>query len=100
MGHIHKLNKDYTMRSFFSKREIYNILLKYYINTTIHDDYKKYFFYKFINRFHLNSSSSRVVNRCLLTSRAGGVVRKSKLSRMSFKEFVDKGQVPGMRRIS
>jgi len=100
MGHVHKLNKDYNMRVFFKKNEISNVLFKYYINTTLDMHYKKYFFYKFINRFHLNSSSSRVVNRCLVTSRAGGVVRKSRLSRMTFKEFTDKGQLPGYRRLS
>ena len=100
MGHLHKLKKDYSMRFFFAKTEVYNVLFKYYMNTMLDTEYKKYFFYKFVNRFHLNSSSSRIVNRCLVTSRAGGIVRKSKFSRMTFKEFADKGQIPGLRRIS
>ena len=100
MGHIHKSSKDYRMRDFFSKNEINNIVLKYYVNAPFDVDHKTYFFYKFLNRFHLNSSSSRVVNRCLLTSRAGGVVRKFRLSRITFKEFSDKSQICGMRRVS
>jgi len=100
MGHLHKLNKDYNMRFFFFKGELDNVVFKYYINTALDADYKKYMFYKFLNRFHLNSSSSRIVNRCLVTSRAGGIVRKYRLSRMTFKEFVDKSYMAGFRRIT
>jgi small subunit ribosomal protein S14 len=98
MGYKHKLKKDLINRNFFKKSEMSNLVFKYYLNSNLDHKYKKYFFYKFVYKFHLNSSSSRIVNRCLLTGRAGGVVRKFMLSRITFKEFADMGQICGVRR--
>lgn len=100
MRRANKFIKDTDMRFFFSKSEINNIIVKYYINSNLDENYKKYFFFKFINRFHLNSSSARIVNRCILTCRAGGIVRKLKFSRMTFKQLADKGQINGFKRMS
>src|SRR4029079_14642784 len=98
MGSKNKLKKDLNTRKFFKKSEMKNIIFKYYINTNIDIEYKKFFFYKFIKKFHLNSSSSRMVNRCVITGRAGGIVRKVKFSRMTFKEFVDMGNICGIKK--
>ena len=71
MGYKHKLNKDFVNRKFFLKNELNCVMLSYF-NKTVDLDYfyKCYFFYKFLNSFHLNSSSSRIVNRCIRTGRA------------------------------
>jgi small subunit ribosomal protein S14 len=98
MGYKYKLKKDSMTRDFFKKNEMNNLLFKYYLNSNLDFKYKSYFFYKFLYRFHLNSSSSRVVNRCLITGRAGGIVRKVMLSRITFKEFAEMGQICGVRR--
>ncbi len=70
MGFKHKIKKDMRNRTFFNKNEFNSIILKYYNNTDIDIKYKYYFFFKFLKKFHLNSSSSRVVNRCVMTGRA------------------------------
>lgn len=70
MGFSHKLNKDKNIRYFVIKNEINVNLMKYTMNSIDNIDYKKYVFYKFLKKFHLNSSSSRVVNRCIKTGRA------------------------------
>ena len=100
MGYKHKLKKDLKTRQFFKKSEMKNIILKYYINTDIYIEYKKYFFFKFLKNFHLNSSSSRIVNRCVITGRAGGIVRKVRFSRMTFREFADMGKICGIKKVT
>lgn len=98
MGYKHKLQKDVETRIYFNKNELNCILLKYYYNTSIKKKYKNFIFYKFIKKFHLNSSSSRIVNRCIMTGRANWTLRKFKVSRMTFKEFADNGFINGIRR--
>jgi len=99
MGYKHKINKDNITRQFFGKSELNKIILKYYINNTnINNDYKNLLFYKFIKNFHLNSSSARIVNRCIMTGKSTWVLRKFKLSRISFKELADYGKINGIRR--
>jgi hypothetical protein len=70
MGFKHRLKKDMRNRIFFDKNEFNFLLLKYYNNVDIAIEYKSYFFFKFMKKFHLNSSSSRIVNRCSMTGRA------------------------------
>jgi len=98
MGYKHKLVKDFRNRKFFNKNEFNCILLKYYNNVNIQEKYKIYIFYRFLKKFHLNSSSSRIVNRCIMTGRANWSIRMFKLSRISFKEFSDQGLITGIRR--
>jgi hypothetical protein len=70
MGFKHKLKKDLINRKFFNKNEFNFIFLRYINNIDIDKKYKYYFFFKFLKKFHLNSSSSRIVNRCIITGRA------------------------------
>lgn len=98
MGYKHKIKKDFRNRLFFNKNEFNFIILKYYNNVDIDIKYKYYIFYKFLKQFHLNSSSSRIVNRCIMTGRANWSLRMFKISRMTFKEFADNGYINGVRR--
>ena len=47
-----------------------------------------------------NSSSVRVRNRCNLTGRPRGVFRKFGLGRSKLRDFVMRGEVPGMTKAS
>jgi len=99
MGFKHKINKDKMVRQFFFKSELNKIILKYYINNTdMNMDFKNFLFYKFLRNFHLNSSSARIVNRCILTGKSTWVLRKFRLSRITFKELADNGKINGIRR--
>ncbi|MCA9349811.1 30S ribosomal protein S14, partial [Candidatus Saccharibacteria bacterium] len=42
----------------------------------------------------------RVRNRCSVTGRARGYIRKFGLSRITFREYASKGQVPGVTKSS
>lgn len=98
MGYLHKINKDKAVRNYFNNNEMEKILLNYYINVSIDKRYKFFIYYKFVKSFHLNSSSSRIVNICLKTGRSSWIIRQFRLSRMSFKELAEFGKLNGVRR--
>jgi small subunit ribosomal protein S14 len=53
-----------------------------------------------LNKLPRNSSPVRLRNRCQLTGRSRGFLRKFKLSRLSFREMANSGQIPGIVKSS
>lgn len=47
-----------------------------------------------------NSSPTRCKNRCNETGRSRGYIRKFGLSRISFREHANKGEIPGVKKAS
>ncbi|TFE02161.1 30S ribosomal protein S14 [Jeotgalibacillus salarius] len=47
-----------------------------------------------------DSAPSRLKNRCEVTGRPRGYMRKFKMSRIVFREYAHKGQVPGVKKSS
>ena len=47
-----------------------------------------------------SSSRIRLRNRCFITGRPRGVIRRFKLSRLSFREMALKGEIPGVTKAS
>lgn len=47
-----------------------------------------------------NSCPTRLKNRCLVTGRPRGVIRKFGMSRISFREKALEGQIPGVTKAS
>jgi small subunit ribosomal protein S14 len=47
-----------------------------------------------------DSSPTRLHNRCELTGRPRGYLRKFKMSRIAFRELAHKGQIPGVKKSS
>ena len=47
-----------------------------------------------------NSSPTRLHNRCVMTGRPRGFMRKFGLSRISFRELALEGKIPGVRKAS
>jgi len=47
-----------------------------------------------------NSSPTRVNNRCNLTGRCRGYIRKYGISRIKFRELALDGKIPGVRKAS
>ncbi|PYZ92738.1 30S ribosomal protein S14 [Salipaludibacillus keqinensis] len=56
--------------------------------------------YEALRKLPRDSSPTRLTNRCELTGRPRGVLRKFKLSRIAFRELAHKGQVPGVKKAS
>lgn len=53
-----------------------------------------------LNKMPRNSCPVRLRNRCHLTGRARGYLRKFKLSRLCFREFANRGLIPGITKAS
>lgn len=53
-----------------------------------------------LNLMPKNTSSVRLRNRCLLTGRSRGYLRKFKLSRLCFRELASNGTIPGVVKAS
>ncbi len=53
-----------------------------------------------LNKMPRNSSPIRLRNRCQLTGRARGFMRKFKLSRLTFRELASSGMIPGVTKSS
>ena len=53
-----------------------------------------------LNKMSKNSSSVRLRNRCQLTGRSRGYLRKFKISRLCFREMSLDGLIPGVTKAS
>jgi small subunit ribosomal protein S14 len=56
--------------------------------------------YEALSRLPRDSSPTRLHNRCKITGRPRGYLRKFKMSRISFRELAHKGQIPGVKKSS
>lgn len=56
--------------------------------------------YEALRKLPRDSSPIRLTNRCQVTGRPRGVIRKFKLSRIVFRELAHKGQIPGVKKSS
>lgn len=65
------IKKDIKKRKFVLKNEFKLIMLKYQLNNIfLKKKIKLIFHYKFLKKFHLDSSKTRLVNLCLETGRS------------------------------
>lgn len=53
-----------------------------------------------LNKMSKNSSPVRLRNRCQVTGRSRGFLRKFKLSRLTFREMAHAGLIPGIVKAS
>jgi len=56
--------------------------------------------YKALAKLPKNASPVRVVNRCKLSGRRRGFIRKYGVSRLTFRELALSGQIPGVTKAS
>lgn len=95
-----KIKKDKKIRDKVQRNEKNVLLYKYLLFNSLSKKNKHFYFFNFIKKFHLNSSSSRVINRCIYTGRSKWVIKRYKISRIKFKELCDYGKLHGVRRAS
>ncbi len=53
-----------------------------------------------LNKMPRDSSPTRLRNRCQMTGRPRGFLRKFKLSRLTFRELASMGMIPGVTKSS
>ncbi|ARF16841.1 30S ribosomal protein S14 [Sporosarcina ureae] len=56
--------------------------------------------YEALNKLLKNSSPTRLKNRCEVTGRPRGYMRKFNMSRIAVRELAHKGQLPGVKKAS
>ncbi|MDN8592333.1 30S ribosomal protein S14 [Chryseobacterium mucoviscidosis] len=56
--------------------------------------------YEALQKLPRNASATRLKNRCELTGRPRGYLRKFKVSRIVFRELAHQGQIPGVTKSS
>ncbi len=56
--------------------------------------------YESLRKLPRDSSPTRLKNRCEVTGRPRGYLRKFKMSRIAFREYAHKGQIPGVKKAS
>jgi small subunit ribosomal protein S14 len=56
--------------------------------------------YEALSKLPRDSAPSRLHNRCLVTGRPRGYLRKFRMSRIAFRELAHKGQIPGVKKSS
>jgi small subunit ribosomal protein S14 len=56
--------------------------------------------YDALRKLPRDSSATRLKNRCEVTGRPRGYLRKFKMSRIAFREYAHKGQIPGVKKSS
>ncbi|MGP7818055.1 30S ribosomal protein S14 [Niallia sp. 01092] len=56
--------------------------------------------YEALRKLPRDSSPTRLKNRCEVTGRPRGFLRKFKMSRIAFREYAHKGQIPGVKKSS
>jgi hypothetical protein len=67
----HNIKKDIKKRKLVLKNELKMTLLKYQLNNNnLEKKIKLLFHYKFLKKFHLDFSRTRLVNICLETGRS------------------------------
>lgn len=56
--------------------------------------------YEALKNLPRDSSPTRLNNRCCVTGRPRGYLRKFEMSRIAFRELAYKGQIPGVKKAS
>ncbi|MBZ5751109.1 30S ribosomal protein S14 [Metabacillus rhizolycopersici] len=56
--------------------------------------------YEALRKLPRDSSPTRLNSRCQVTGRPRGYLRKFKMSRIAFREYAHKGQIPGVKKAS
>lgn len=56
--------------------------------------------YEALRKLPRDSSPTRLKNRCGVTGRPRGYMRKFNMSRIAFREYSHKGQIPGVKKSS
>src|SRR5881296_2177435 len=92
------LRKDMATKAWIAKQKRREELVKKFADTR--RQLKKQKNYAALANLPRDSSPTRSHNRCQLTGRSRGVLRKFKLSRIMLRELALAGKIPGLRKAS
>lgn len=90
--------EDLAKKSKIAKEKKRQALVKKYAE--LRKQLKEQGNYDELQKLPRDSSPTRLHNRCEVTGRPRGYLRKFKLSRIAFRELAHKGQLPGVKKSS
>jgi ribosomal protein S14 len=96
---MNKILRDIKRRKLSAKWEVKRLEYKYLLTSISFKPYK-YSIQKKLDKLPINSSKTRIKNRCIFTGRSKAVYKDFKLSRIVFRELALSGQLPGIRKAS
>lgn len=94
----HSIKKDYIRRHTYKKNEQEALIYKAIVCNRILPLSKRLIAVKLLDDLPNDSRITRIRNRCLITGRSRGIVKKYKVSRITFRKLVHMGIIPGVRR--
>nr|ADU04614.1 ribosomal protein S14 [Mesostigma viride] len=94
-----KLIKDKEKRISFQEYELKKISYKALLREKISLEKKKEIL-KLLTKLPRRSSITQIKNRCILTGRAHGILKRFKISRIKFRELAACGLIPGVTKAS
>ena len=96
--------KDFKNRKLFLKVEnnilLYKFIFIYFVNNPLFFKFKRFFIYKYFKRFNKikYKTSTRMLNKCILSNRNQKTFSSFKLSRIAAKELLSFGLIPGYKK--
>ena len=100
MAKVALINRDEKRRETVKKYSAKRVALLAIINDASRTDEERFEARLKFQALPRNSSPVRLRNRCQLTGRPRGVYRKFGLGRSKLRDFVMRGEVPGMTKAS
>jgi small subunit ribosomal protein S14 len=100
MAKLALINRDEKRREMVKKYAAKRAALEAVINDINRSDEERFEARLKLQALPRNSSPVRLRNRCKLTGRPRGVYRKFGLGRSKLRDFVMRGEVPGMTKAS
>ncbi|MBK7424135.1 MAG: 30S ribosomal protein S14 [Propionivibrio sp.] len=100
MAKVALINRDEKRRETVKKYSAKRVALLAVINDASRTDEERFEARLKFQALPRNSSPVRLRNRCQLTGRPRGVYRKFGLGRSKLRDFVMRGEVPGMTKAS
>lgn len=94
------ISKDKKHRHTFCSGEIRRLVYKVSMRNSECTEADQLHYIDRLNSFNRSSSAVRIRNRCVLTGRARGVLRRYKMSRLQLRALSSNGLVPGVKKAS
>jgi small subunit ribosomal protein S14 len=94
------VNRDNRRRELNAKYAARRAEIKAELKKSWDDPKRVQELYAELHRLPLNSSPTRIHNRCLVTGRPKGYIRRFGLSRITMREYAHLGLLPGVTKSS
>ena len=95
-----QLARDKKRRDLYERHKAERELLRAKLRASWDDPQARWEAQVALQKLPRNSSPSRLKNRCEVTGRSRGYMRKFGLSRITFREMASQGLLPGIRKSS